>query len=76
MCALEEGIRPSVEDALAPTAAIVKDRITVGMMDAKFVLSMTSGAVQSIGMQYTKHKFITFIFIHKIANWEIHRMTS
>jgi hypothetical protein len=46
------------------------------MMDTQFFLGMTAGTVQALGMKHIEKETITFIFIHQIADWEIHRRAS
>jgi hypothetical protein len=61
---LEEGARPGIEDPAAVSAAIIEDRFTIKVLDAKSVSGLTTGAVQALGMKEVKEELITGIFIH------------
>jgi hypothetical protein len=73
---LEGGARPGIEDPAAVSAAIIEDRFTIKVLDAKSVSGPTAGTVQSLGMKEVEEELITGVFIHQVVDGEIHRVVS
>ena len=74
--ALEDGPGPGVEDSAAPATAIIEDGLTERAMRVESFGGVTARAAQPGRMIEIEQELIACVFIHKILDWEIHRLAS
>jgi hypothetical protein len=70
--ALQGGAREGIEDPATVPTLIINNGVAVPAMDAKAFASSTRGAMQAVGVQPSHEPLVAGLFIHELADGEIH----